>query len=205
MVRRLAALAICLSIAVAPGTFAQTVSRDPARAPSGLYQLDASHSQILFSVVHIGMTDYYGRFDRMSGALNFDAAQPERSSVSVSIDAASVDTPSSAVEDELRTNVFNTGQFPSATFQSVSAIRTGPNTGRLTGNLTIRNITRPVILDVTFNGGGDNPLENSYAMGFRATGVIRRSDFGMTSMIWSSFVSDDVQLVIEAMFEHRKD
>jgi len=203
MVRRLAAVALLVALAIVPAARAQSVSRDVSRAPSGTYQLDTAHSQVLFSVLHMGMTDYYGRFDRISGGLNFDAHQPERSAVSVTIDMSSVDTPSNELANVLRSaSTFDADQYPKATFQSTSVARTGPNTGRMTGNLTIRNITRPVTLDVTFNGGGDNPLGNSYAIGFRATGIIRRSDFGLSSQIWSSFVSDDVRLDIEAMFNH---
>ena len=65
-------------------------------------------------------------------------------------------------------------------------------------------MTRPVTLDVTFNGGGKNPVSDAYALGFRATATIKRSDFGLTGMIWAPFVSDDIQLIIEAMFQHEK-
>ncbi|MGD0193200.1 MAG: YceI family protein, partial [Rhizomicrobium sp.] len=113
------------------------------------------------------------------------------------------DTPSSRTADELKSpSIFDIAEFPAATFRSTSIVRTGPNTGRITGDLTIRNITRPVTLEATFNGGEQNPLNDSYAIGFRATATIKRSDYGMTSAAWSSFVSDDVQLIIEAMFQH---
>jgi polyisoprenoid-binding protein YceI len=205
MSRVFAAIVVFLALAVAPGAFAQSVSRDVSRAPNGTYQLEMSHSQILFSVLHIGLTNYYGRFDKLSGQLNLDANQPERSAVSISIDTTSVDTPSARTADELKSSsVFDVEQFPSASFRSTSVTRTGPNTGRITGDLTIRNITRPVSLDVTFSGGELNPLNDSYAIGFRATATIKRSEFGMTTAVWSSLVSDDVQLIIEAMFQHQK-
>lgn len=200
-----AASALCFALIAAPGVSAQSVSKDPSHAPSGAYQLDPAHSQILFSVLHIGLTDYYGRFDRVSGTLNFDSAQPERSSVAVTIDTSSVDTPSQRLAEDLRgSNVFDIAQFANASFKSTSVARTGPSTGRISGELTIRNVTRPVTLDVVFNGGEQDPLKGNYAVGFRATATIKRSDFGMTGMIWSSFVSDDVQLVIEALFQHEK-
>jgi polyisoprenoid-binding protein YceI len=205
MSRAFPAFIVLLALAVAPGAFAQPVSRDILRAPNGTYQLETSHSQILFSVLHIGLTDYYGRFDKLSGMLNLDANQPERSAVTINIDTSSVDTPSARTADELKSaSVFDVEHFPSASFHSTSLVRTGANTGRITGDLTIRNITRPVALDVTFNGGELNPLNDTYAIGFRATTTIKRSDFGMTSAAWSSLVSDDVQLIIEAMFQRQK-
>ncbi len=199
-------LVVLLALLVPPPGFAQSVSKDISRAPNGAYQLETAHSQVLFSVLHLGLTDYYGRFDKVSGMLNLDANQPERSAISVSIDTSSVDTPSSRTADELKgPSVFDVAQFGSAAFRSTSIVRTGPNTGRITGDLTIKNVTRPVMLDVTFNGGEQNPLNDAYAIGFRATASIKRSDFGLTTAPWSSFVSDDVELVIEAMFQHEKD
>jgi polyisoprenoid-binding protein YceI len=197
--------AVLLVVAAAPSARAQSVSRDVSRAPNGTYQLETSHSQILFSVLHIGLTNYYGRFDKVSGTLNLDANQPERSAVSIDIDTSSVDTPSSRTADELKgPSVFDIAQFGSATFRSTSITRTGLASGRITGDLTIKNVTKPVTLDVVFSGGEQNPLNDSYAIGFRATAAIKRSDYGMTGAAWSSLVSDDVQLVIEAMFQRQK-
>lgn len=202
---RYAAFTAILAFAVASGGLAQTVSKDATRAPGGTYRLDSAHSQIIFSVQHIGLTDYYGRFDKFSGALTFDSSRPERSAVAVSIDTSSVDTPSARLADDLRgPDVFDAGQFPTAIFKSVSIVRNGPTTGRLTGELTIKNVTRLVILYVVFNGGEQNPINNRFDVGFRATGVIRRSDFGLTNMPWAGFVGDDVSLTIEALFEHEK-
>ena len=72
------------------------------------------------------------------------------------------------------------------------------------GILTMKGVTKPVVLDVVFHGGGPNPVNGNYALGFHATTTIKRSDFDMTSAIWSPFVSDDVTLTIEAMFEQEK-
>ncbi|MGD0193064.1 MAG: YceI family protein, partial [Rhizomicrobium sp.] len=87
--------AIILALGIASPVMGQPVSRDIARAPNGAYQMETSHSQVLFSVLHLGLTNYYGRFDKLSGTMNLDANQPERSAVTVTIDTSSVDTPSS--------------------------------------------------------------------------------------------------------------
>jgi polyisoprenoid-binding protein YceI len=200
-------LALGMSLALGPLVSAQSVSQDPSHAPTGAYQLETAHSQLLFSVLHIGLTDYYGRFDKLSGTLSFDSHQPEKSSVSITIDMSSIDTPSKELERELTgSSFFDTKQFATANFKSTSITRTGPNTGRIAGDLTLKNVTKPVTLDVTFNGGEKNPMNDAYALGFRGTATIKRSDFGLTGMIWEPFLSnDDVQLIIEAMFQHKKD
>ena len=74
----------------------------------------------------------------------------------------------------------------------------------MTGMLTIKNVTRPVTFAVTFQGGENNPMGGGYALGFRATGSIKRSDFGLNSTVWSPYVSDDVNLIISAMFDQQK-
>jgi polyisoprenoid-binding protein YceI len=202
MLRSLSALFLGISLVMSAGAEAQMVSKDPAHAPSGFYKLETGHSLVLFSIMHMGLTDYYGRFDKLSGHLNFVATQPEKSSTEITIDTTSIDTPSDQLNNELRgTSVFSTQQFPTATFKSTSIERTGPDSGKMTGDLTIKGVTKPVVLDVTFTGGEQNPLKNSYALGFHASVTVKRSDFGMTSMMWSPFVGDDVNLIIEAMFE----
>jgi polyisoprenoid-binding protein YceI len=184
---------------------AQNVSRDPARAPNGAYAADVDHTQVLFAISHLGLTDYFGRFDKVQGTLTYDGNQPERSSLSITIDATSLDTPSERLTNELKSSsVFDTQQFPAASFKSTSVARTGPNAGRVAGILTIRNVSRPVTLDVTFNGSEPYPLKSGSTLGFHATTTIKRSEFGLNTMSWSMYVGDDVRLNIEAMFDQQK-
>jgi polyisoprenoid-binding protein YceI len=201
--RRIAVAVLSLALASCLPVLAQNVSTDPAKAPSGVYAANVGHTQVLFSILHLGLTDYFGRFDKVSGTLNYDDHQPEKSSVNISIDMTSMDMPSAHLTDDVK-NVFGVQQYPAATFKSTSIARTGPNTGRMTGMLTIRDVTKPVTLDVTFNGDEPSAMTGGYALGFRATGTIKRSDFGLTQMIWSRFVGDDVNLIIEAMFDQQK-
>lgn len=203
--RRIAIAVFSTGLAACLPVLAQNVSTNPAQGPSGLYTVDERHTQVLFSVLHLGLTDYFGRFDRISGTLNYDGTQPERSTIAISVDTTSVDVPNAQLEDMLKgAPVFDTAQFPAATFKSTVIAQTGPNTGQIAGFLTIRNVTHPVTLDVTFNGGEPNPVGGGYALGFRATTTIRRSDFGLNHTIWSQFVSDDVHLIIEAMFDQQR-
>lgn len=200
--RNLAFAAIALALFVSSPVSSQTVSKDPAQAPSGTYAANEGHTQVLFSIKHLGLTDYHARFDRVSGTLTFDGKQPERSAVSITIDAASLDTTSDKLNNELKT-IFRVQQYPAMTFKSTSITRTGPDTGRVEGMLTIKDVTKPVILDVTFNGGGKSPMGGGYSLGFHAMGVLRRSDFGLDKMFWNRFVSDEVGLTIEAEFDQK--
>ena len=104
------------------------------------------------------------------------------------------------------TGVFNAAAFPTATFKSTSVTRTGANTGTITGDLTLHGVTKPVTLDVTFGGAtGDPFVTGASDIGFHATATVKRTDFGITGMVWEGIVSDEVKLTIEAMFQHKKD
>jgi polyisoprenoid-binding protein YceI len=194
-----------VALTLAGPAFAADVSTDPKSAPPGAYEIETHHTQVIFAISHLGITDYYGRFEKVSGTLNFNSGTPEKSSVSVSIDTASANVMSSEVLGQLvGPTVFDAAKFPTATFKSTSLVRTGPTTGKMTGDLTIHGVTKPVTFDVTFNGGLKAPIGNAYDLGFHATAIIKRSDFGLDKMMWNSFVGDDVKLTIEAMFLQQK-
>jgi polyisoprenoid-binding protein YceI len=200
------ALSLCLAwLALAGAAHADGVSTDPKKAPAGAYQVETHHTLVLFAIPHLGLTDYYGRFEKISGTLNFNPGAPEKSSVDVSIDTSSANVMSAELINELvGPSVFDSAHFPTATFKSTSIERTGSNTGRMTGDLTIHGVTKPVTFDVTFNGGLQAPIGNAYEIGFHATATVKRSDFGLDKMMWKSFVGDDVKLIIEALFMQPK-
>ena len=202
MKRRVAAALFwsCMAFVAAPANAQPAIA--PAATASGFYKLEGAHSQLLFSITHLGLTDYYGRFDRLSGTLNFDAQHPEQSSVSVTVDSDSVDTQSAQLNSELSgPNVFDAARYPEATFRSTSVVRMGAASGEITGQLTLHGVTRPVTLTATFSGSTADPLSGGTALGFKATGKIKRSDFGITGMRWEPMVGDDVTLIIDAMFD----
>ena len=204
--RRLA-LTACLSVAALAGLAnAAGVSTDPKQAPAGTYQMETRHTQVVFAIPHLGLTDYYGRFEKVSGTLNFNPTAPEKSSVSVTIDTSSANVMSSELVGEIvGPSVFDSAKFPTATFTSTSLTRTGPTSGTMTGNLTLHGVTKPVTFQVTYNGGVMSPMgAAAYDLGFHATAVVKRSDFGLDKMIWNSFVGDEVKLTIEAMFQQQK-
>lgn len=182
------------------------VSTDPKQAPAGTYQVETRHTQVLFAIPHFGITDYYGRFEKVSGTLNFNPTAPEKSSVSITIDTASANVMSSELVGEIvGPSVFDSANFPTATFTSTAIARTGPNSGKMTGDLTIHGVKKSITFEVTFNGGTTSPMgAAAYDLGFHATATIKRSDFGLDKMMWSAAVGDEVKLTIEAMFQQRK-
>lgn len=202
MTKRLA-LALLLSLGIVGAACAQAIpvaSRDVKAAASGSYKLDNSHANVVFKVSHLGYSGYIGRFNKISGTLEFDAAAPEKSGVSVTIDVASVDTNNAKLEEELRgADYFNANRWPNITFTSTSIQKTGEHTGTITGDLTFMGVTKPVTLAANFNGAGKNPFSNVPMIGFSATTSFKRSDFGMTKLVPA--VSDEVSLIIEAEFQ----
>ena len=195
-----------LIVSFVAGTVVQalalSVTTDPHGAPPGTYQLESKDAQIQFAIRHFGVSDFFGRFDKASGALTFNPADPSRSAVTVVIDITSLSTQSSALDKELADPaIFNSAKFPTATFKSTSVTPTGANTGTIAGDLTIKGITKQAVLDVRYNGSTPSPLDpKSTWIGFHATTTIKRSDYDMTGVMWSSMVGDDVRLDIEAPF-----
>ena len=203
MHRLLVALAFAAQLGAA---HAAGVSTDPKQAPAGTYTVEPRHTQVLFAISHFGLTDFYGRFEKIAGTLSFVPGAPEKSRVSVAIDMTSLNVPNSELMTELAAPVvFDTAHFPQARFESKSLERTGKDTGRMTGDLTLRGVTKPVTFDVVFNGGETSPMgAPGYLLGFHATTTIKRSDFGLAGMEWSLLVGDEVKLTIEALFQEDK-
>ena len=174
--------------------------------PSGLYKLDDTHASLIWKVSHLGLSDYTARFTKFDVDMMFDAQDPVRSKVIATIDPTSIKTdyPYPEKKDfdaELvkKSGWFNTDQFPEIKFRSTKIEKTGDNTGKMTGNLTFLGISKPVTLDVTFNKAiGNHPFKNKPAIGFSATGSLKRSDFGMSTYIPQ--IGDQVDIIIEAEF-----
>lgn len=176
------------------------VSMNPQNAPKGIYVVDTKHTSAMFCIRHFGISNYCGRFGGATGKIVFNGSQPEKSSASIVIAVAGVDTPSAALNDELRRNFFEVDRFPKATFASKSITLTSKSTADITGDLTLHGVTRSVTLHTTFNGGLPHPLNNGYALGFSANASLNIADFGFPDVDWKTFVTDEVALSIEAEF-----
>jgi len=192
-----------LLMAFAPGVAAPAASPTSFNAPAASYTIYPNHTHVAFGIRHLGLSTFHGTFGHITGSLQFDPAQPEKSALNVQIDMNNIQT----TVDELNTtlkDVFQTAKYPTATFVSTQIAKTGANTGTVTGNLSLAGVTKPVTLNVTFNGGRNIPIPfQRYRIGFDATGTIKRSDFGLTGMIWSGFVSDEVTLMIDCEMEKK--
>jgi polyisoprenoid-binding protein YceI len=170
--------------------------------PKGTYAIDPLHAQVIFMVRHMGLSTFYGRFGKVTGTLVGDPAAPDQATLDAQIDMTTIDTHVPELDKELKDDVFDSAKFPTATFKATKITVTGENTGTVTGDLTLKGVTKPLTLNVTFNGGRNSPIPFSpYRIGFDATGTINRSDFGLTGYIWGGFVGDAVTIAIEAEFE----
>jgi polyisoprenoid-binding protein YceI len=202
MIRNVVLGAASLALLALPS--AADVSKNAKSAPKGAYEMDPTHTTLTFCVMHMGLSNYCGRFNKSQGTLTFNGSEPEKSKLAVTIDVASVDTVADKLDDKLRTELFKTGEFPTATFKSTKVSVTGENAGEITGDLTLRGVTKPVTLKVTFNGGLMHPFANAYAIGFSGETKFKRSDFGLTDVAWSQFASDEVSLYIDSEFIAKK-
>lgn len=167
-------------------------------AVSGEYTTDERHHYITFSYLHMGFSHPWLRWRDWEATLDWNAENPEQSSVEAVIDAESIDSGVDEFDGHLQgERFFDTAKHPEITFVSTKVERTGDNTGVITGDLTIKDITVPVSLDVTFNKA-DFDERSGYKLGFSGKAVVKRSDFGMTYAI--PIVSDEIEIVIEAEF-----
>lgn len=172
------------------------LSSSPAIAAADKFKFDTAHTQVMFSVSHMGFSFSHGRFLKFDGSFTFDEEKPETSTVEMTIDTTGIDMGLKAWDDHLKgADFFNVEKFPSMTFKTTKVEKTGEKTGKVTGDLTLLGVTKPVTLDVTYNGSGIHPYSKSYVAGFSGVGTLKRSDFGMTYGLPG--VGDDVTLKIE--------
>lgn len=169
----------------------------PSVALAESYTIDANHAHAAFRVSHLGFSHTLGQFNEISGTMEFDEANPEASSVTVTINTASVDSANAARDEHLRKADFlDVENFPTMTFTSTSIEVTGEKTGKLVGDLTLLGVTKPLTLEIAFNQAGPHPFDPTKIMaGFSATGEINRSDFGMVYGV--PVIGETVELIIE--------
>jgi polyisoprenoid-binding protein YceI len=161
------------------------------------YQFDNRHTNIMWFASHFGFSKSMGQFMQYEGFFDIDEQKPENSSVEITIDTASVMTGLEGFDRHLKgTDFFDTENFPKALFKSTKVTRTGKNTAKIAGNLTLRGVTQPITLSATLNKIGVNPYNKKQTAGFTVTGSFKRSDFGIKYALPG--VSDKVDILIEA-------
>lgn len=177
-------------------------AKDPARVTAGTYQIDPGHTQIVFAYDHMGFSNNLGIIAEPTGTLTLDPKNVAAAKVSVDVPIANLRTGVAKLDEHLmKPDFFDAAKFPKATFVSTDVKADGPTSAQITGNLTIKGVTKPVILDAEFYGAGKAPamMGGKENVGFVATGAVKRSDFGMNYGV--PMVGDNIELKIVAAFQ----
>jgi polyisoprenoid-binding protein YceI len=207
-----ASILLMASPAIAAAAAAPAAPAAAAGPPAGTYVIDKPHASVTFRVSHMGFSHYTARFASIDGRLKFDPAHPAAMTVEATIDPKSLalNAPPAGFHDELMgKNFFDAAKFPAITFKSTKVALTGKNTAKVTGDFTLHGVTKPVTLDVTYNGGyPPNAMDPGGArVGFSAHTVLKRSAFGMGFGVPAAGstmgVGDDVDVAIETEFSSK--
>lgn len=175
---------------------AAAVDSTPAiEVQSGTYKLDPTHTIVLAQWNHMGFSNPSLNFANGHGEIVYDAANPSASLVQVTFPLADITSFTPDFDTHLGSgDFFDVAKFPEASFKSTSVTANGANKFTVTGDLTIKGISKPVTLDVTLNGAGPHPMTKTPTVGFDATATVKRSDWGLAYA--APAVSDEVQLRI---------
>jgi len=166
-----------------------------AHAEPVTFKIDPVHSTVLFRIMHLNISPSYGRFADPTGSCVIDSTDVTKSSFDINIDVTKVNTDSTKRDEHLRgPDFFSVQQFPTATFKSTLVKDAGGGKMDVTGNLTLRGVTKPVSLTMIKTGEGDRGARFGYRAGFEGTVTLKRSDFGITYMM--DGLGDEVQLTI---------
>ncbi|MEH3146355.1 MAG: YceI family protein [Methylobacterium frigidaeris] len=175
-------------------------SADPTQIRAGRYLLDPAHGTITWSLSHFGYSTFYGQFTEVAATLSLDPKAPAASRLAAEVTLAGIGGVSGTLDQRLREpDFFDTARFPRATFVSTQVEPTGPTTARVTGGLTLKGVTKPVVLDVTFTLAGPHPIDQRYTVGFEGRTVLRRSEFGIGA--YAPQLGDEVTLRLAGEFK----
>lgn len=184
--------------------FAALALAQPAMATE-TYVFDKKHTNIHFSWDHFGFSTTSAEFEEFSGELQFDPEDHTNSSVEVTIDLDSVDSGFDTFNGHLteKPEWFNTEEYPEATFTSTGIEAVGDNRLHVTGDLTLKGVTKEVTLDTTINKIGQHPVTKAKTIGFDATTTVSRSAFNMGK--YAPSVSDEVTISISSEMQRESD
>ncbi len=164
-------------------------------AETQAFNVDSVHSSAVFRIRHFDVSYFYGRFNRVTGKVEFDAEDPANSSFLIEIKANSVDTNSGQRDRHLKTtDFFNASEFRTISFKSTRFSSSGDKRLSVSGDLTLHGVTRPVSLSIDYVGPKD--ARGKSLMGFETTFTIKRSDFGMSYGIEQKALGDEVKLFV---------
>jgi polyisoprenoid-binding protein YceI len=199
MTKSMMPLAFAASLLLGASAHAQTA---PAAVQAGAYAVEPGHTQVGFTVNHMGFTEYSGVFSKASGDLTLDPKTLAATKLDITVPIESVATTSTKLNEELRGDQWlDAAKYPTMSFRSTKITRTGADTADVAGQLTLHGVTQPVVLKARFIGAGPNPLSKAYTVGFQVTGEIKRSEFGVKTYV--PLIGDEVHLNIAAAFEKK--
>ena len=159
------------------------------------YKIDANHTDVVASWSHFGFSNPVAHFGQVDGSITYDPAKPSASSVEVTIPLAGLNSHVAAFDEHLRSeDFFDAAKYPTITFKSTKVEAAGDKKLKVSGDLTVHGVTKPVVLDVTINKVGEQPMAKRAAAGFDASTTIKRSDFGIAKYVPN--VSDEVTIHI---------
>jgi len=158
---------------------------------------DSHHSEVDFTITHLTISNVHGRFGKVDATLVYNQADVTKSTVTATIDVATVDTGEEARNSHLKTpDFFDVAKFPAATFTSTSVAKSGNNL-LVTGNFTLHGVTKPIVLTVEGPTGPVEGMDHKQHAGFTATTTITRSAFGIGGKFPNAVLGDDIKLNIE--------
>lgn len=160
------------------------------------YEIDKSHTRILFYVNHLGFSDMVGEFTDYDGHFTFDPKKPDDSSIEITLKPSGIRTSSEILDGKLQgADFFKSDQFPAIKFTSEKIKITSKNTGKISGTVSMLGIDKPATMNVKFNKADYNPYSKNFTAGFSATAKLKRSDFGMISYLPA--VGDEVRIEVQ--------
>jgi polyisoprenoid-binding protein YceI len=166
-------------------------------AQTSTWKSDPAHSEVDFSIVHLSLSNVHGRFGTVDATVVSDSQDVTKSTVKATIHMDGIDTGVTARDNDLKSaHFFDVAHYPTATFTSTSIAKGGSGL-TVNGNLTIKGVTKPVVLDVTGPTGPVQGMDKKQHEGFEATTTIHRTDFGVGAGVPAAVVGEDVKLTIE--------
>jgi polyisoprenoid-binding protein YceI len=186
---------------VAPG--ARNVRLELEQLPPGIYDINTKETLVRYGVDHMGFSEFWGTFPGATGTLAFDVKSPGNTKLDVQVPIAMIETTNRELNGELFSDeFFDAENYPSMTFSSTQVLRNGAKGFKVTGNLTMHNVTKSIVLNAVFHGAGHDPFSGKgIIMGFDATGMVKRSDFGLGKYV--PIVSDETTITISAELKKR--
>jgi polyisoprenoid-binding protein YceI len=199
---RTAILAFSLMLGLGGAALANPSTTDPTKVPAGAYVLDKRHASLTAKIVHMGFSHYTLRLNSLDGSFTYDPANWQQTKLTFTADPKSVDTNDPAFNRQIA-GYLDADKFPAITFVSTAVAGGDDGKGTVTGDLTLHGVTKPVTLDVTFDGAGHGITPLGTRLGFSGSARIKRSDFGVSSVILNQFTGDDVDVIFEVEFEKK--